>query len=86
MFSVELTRFPINEMMVSESPLGGIDIPPPGFTFTCGIEVDPPSQGWSHKCLHSCVNYTLARAMGTWHPPLEGLHHEPLQLLTFNTL
>ena len=85
MFSVELTRFPINEM-VSESSPGGIYIPPPGFTFTCGIEVDPPSQGWSHKCLHSCVNYTLALAVGTWHPPLEGLHHEPLQLLTFNTL
>ena len=32
MFSVELTRFPINEM-VSESPLGGIYTPPPGFIF-----------------------------------------------------
>ena len=37
-------------------------------------------------CFHSCVNYTLALSMGTCYPHLEGLHHEPLQLLTFNTL
>ena len=34
---------------------------------------------------HENVSNTLALAMGTCHLPLQGLNHEVLQPLTFNT-
>ena len=65
MFSVELTRFPINEM-VSESSPGGIYIPPPGFTFTCGMKLTRlPKDGHINVFIvASTIHWPLPWALG----------------------
>lgn len=47
-----LQELPVNKA-INESPLGGVTCAPPGFVFIYGIGTDPPSQGYSHKCVKS---------------------------------